>query len=966
MLLCCFFRPRIVDDEPSEEQQLKKGKRVKKEKKKKRGMKRGKLEEQSEKQVEVKQTKAEKEEEEKKEVEEVAVTEELKDEETSLKKEQVEEPVPADPLGFRDESSGDAAIDIELVRKWIEELLMDIMTGFTDHDDIMDEQKSLDADCSSSVGAPVEDKEMTEVEEVAVTEVTVEKKQEVTEREKDGVEKELLLEEISMERVEEVKMDLERVTEELKDEETSLKEEQVEEPVPADPLGIRDESSDDSASESELQTTAWCKDLLLNTILANAVSKLEDNEAKASSTDFKSSGDAQHQNYELLLMTMKKKWAGKFSETSAVRRPLVHPLTSCLHTDAPVVLHLHLNSTVDFTLKDELKQMDLKRKWMERLRQREELKKLSGSTVIMPTDVSDAEKSVFKTTAACKASEEEIQETTVWCKDLLLNTILANSLSKLEDKEASTHFKSSGDAQHQNYELLLMTMKKKWAGKFSETSAVRRPLVHPLTSCLHTDAPVVLHLHLNSTVDFTLKDELKQMDLKRKWMERLRQREELKKLSGSTVIMPTDVSDAEKSVFKTTAACKASEEEIQETTVWCKDLLLNTILANSLSKLEDKEASTHFKSSGDAQHQNYELLLMTMKKKWAGKFSETSAVRRPLVHPLTSCLHTDAKVDLHLHLNPTVDSTLKEEVKQVGMKRTWRERLRQREELKKLSSSSDKRPTDVSDTEKSANAVRKLEDKEAKAISTYFKNSGDAQHQDYELLLMKMKRKWAGKFSEMSAVRRPLVHPLTSCLHTDAKVDLHLHLNPTVDSTLKEEVKQVGMKRTWRERLRQREELKKLSSSSDKRPTDVSDTEKSAYKTTAACKASEEEIQETTVWCKDLLLNNIVSNAVRKLGDSEAKAMSTHFKNSGDAQHQDYELLLMKLKRKWARRFSEMSVQSQPLHPPRTNPLNVHSPAKTQEQTSNKKNLIKTSTCSQEEAHAMKIQRKWSKRLTKM
>ncbi|KAL7847930.1 hypothetical protein AOLI_G00226480 [Acnodon oligacanthus] len=77
------------------------------------------------------------------------VTEELKDEETSLKEEQVEEPVPADSL----------------------ELLMEVMTRFTACDDIMDQQKSLDADCSSFDG-----EENKEEEEVEVKLVQVEKK----------------------------------------------------------------------------------------------------------------------------------------------------------------------------------------------------------------------------------------------------------------------------------------------------------------------------------------------------------------------------------------------------------------------------------------------------------------------------------------------------------------------------------------------------------------------------------------------------------------------------------------------------------------------------------------------------------------------------------------------------------------------------------------------------------------------
>ncbi|KAL7846937.1 hypothetical protein SRHO_G00219170 [Serrasalmus rhombeus] len=577
MLLCCFCRPRVVDDEPNEEQPLKKRKWFKKEKKKKRGKKRGKLEEQIEMEVEVKQTN-------------------------------------------------------ENGRK--------------------------------------------EVEEVAVEEVKAEK-------EKNEVEKQLLLKEVSIELVKEVRIDLERGTGELKDEETSLKEEQVEEPVPADPLGIRDESSDDSASPSEL-AGIWIEDLLLNTVLANSLSKLEDKEASAISTHFKNSGHAQYQDYELLLMKMKKKWARIFSETSAVKRPLVHPPTSSLHNDAPVDLHLHLNTTVDSTLKEELKQMDMKRKWMKRLREREELKNLTDSSDERPADVSHTEKS-----------------------DLLLPTNPPINLSKLEDKEASaisSHLKNSGHAQYQDHELLLMKMKKKWAGIFSETSAVSRPLVHPPTSSLHNDAPVDLHLHLNTTVDSTLKEELKQMDMKRKWMKRLREREELKNLTDSSDERPADVSHTEKSACKTTAACKASEQAIQETLLWCKDLLLNTVLANSLSKLEEKEAtaiSTHFKNSGDAQHQDYELLLMKLKRKWARIFSEMNAVSRPLVHPPTSSLHNDAPVDLHLHLNTTVDSTLKEDLKQMDMKRKWMKRLREREELKNLTDSSDERPADVSHTEKS-------------------------------------------------------------------------------------------------------------------------------------------------------------------------------------------------------------------------------------------------------------------------
>ncbi|KAL6472730.1 hypothetical protein MHYP_G00189180 [Metynnis hypsauchen] len=987
MMLCCFLRPRVVDDEPNKEQQLKKGKCFKKEKKKRRKMK-GKLEEQLEKQVEVKQTNRNEKKERKEKVEEVAVeemkaekeqemgekekngvekqlflkevsmesveemqidlqrgTEELKDEETSLKEEQVQEPVPGchDIMDQQksldaDCSSSDGApaekgekkeaeeMEVKLVevekeqevgeeenngvqrellmkqvnKELVEVVKMDLERGTEElkdeemslkeeqvqepvlgFHDIMDQQKSLDADCSSSDGAPAEKGENKEAEEMEVKLVEVEKEQEVGEEENNGVQRELLMKQVNKELVEVVKMDLERGTEELKDEEMSLKEEQVEEPLPADPL-----------------------DLLLNTSLANAVSKLEDKEEKAISSHLKNSGDALHQDYELLLMKMKKIWARKFSEMSAVRRPLVHSLTSCLHNDAKEYLHLCLNTTVDSILKEEVKQLDMKRKWMERLRQREELKKLSSSTGERQTDVSHTEKS-------------------------------ANAMSKLEDKEEkaiSSHLKNSSDALHQDYELLLMKMKKIWARKFSEMSAVRRPLVHSLTSCLHNDAKEYLHLGLNTTVDSILKEEVKQLDMKRKWMERLRQREELKKLSGSTGERQTDVSHTEKS-------------------------------ANAMSKLEDKEEkaiSSHLKNSSDALHQDYELLLMKMKTIWARKFSEMSAVRRPLVHSLTSCLHNDAKeylhlglnttVDsilkeevkqldmkrkwmerlrqreelkklsgstgerptdvshteksavrrplvhsltsclhndakeyLHLCLNTTVDSILKEEVKQLDMKRKWMERLRQREELKKLSGSTGERPTDVSHTEKSANAMSKLEDKEEKAISSHFKNSGDAQHQDYELLLMKMKKKWARKFSEMSAVRRPLVHPLTSCLHNDAPVDLHVHLSATVDSTLKEELKQMDMKRKWMERLRQREELKKLSSSTGERPTDVSHTEK--------------------------------------------------------------------------------SVQSQPVHPPRTTPPNVRSPVKGHKQMS-KTHLIKTSNCSQEEAHAKKVRRKQSKRLT--
>ncbi|KAL7846932.1 hypothetical protein SRHO_G00219120 [Serrasalmus rhombeus] len=530
--------------------------------------------------------------------------------------------------GIRDESSDDSASPSELAGIWIEELLIDVETIFTAREN-MDKQNSLDAHCHSKGGAPVEVKERKEMEEMKVSEVMVQK-------------------------------DQERVREELKDEEMSLKEEQVEEPVQADPLGIRDESSDDSASPSEL-AGIWIEDLLLNTVLANSLSKLEEKEATAISTHFKNSGDAQHQDYELLLMKLKRKWARIFSEMNAVKRPLVHPPTSSLHNDTPVDLHLHLNTTVDSTLKEELKQMDMKRKWMKRLREREELKNLTDSSDERPADVSHTEKS-----------------------DLLLPTNPPINLSKLEDKEASaisSHLKNSGQAQYQDYELLLMKMKKKWAGIFSETSAVSRPLVHPPTSSLHNDAPVDLHLHLNTTVDYTLKEELKQMDMKRKWMKRLREREELKNLTDSSDERPADVSHTEKS-----------------------DLLLNTVLANSLSKLEEKEAtaiSTHFKNSGDAQHQDYELLLMKLKRKWARIFSEMNAVKRPLVHPPTSSLHNDAPVDLHLHLNTTVDSTLKEELKQMDMKRKWMKRLREREELKNLTDSSDERPADVSHTEKS-------------------------------------------------------------------------------------------------------------------------------------------------------------------------------------------------------------------------------------------------------------------------
>ncbi|KAL7846915.1 hypothetical protein SRHO_G00218950 [Serrasalmus rhombeus] len=218
-------------------------------------------------------------------------------------------------------------------------------------------------------------------------------------------------------------------------------------------------------------------------------------------------------------------------------------------------------------------------------------------------------------------------------------------------------------------------------------------------------------------------------------------------------------------------------------------------------------------------------------------------------------------------------------------------RLREREELKNLTDSSDERPADVSHTEKSDLLLptnppinlSKLEENEASAISSHLKNSGHAQYQDHELLLMKMKKKWAGIFSETSAVKRPLVHPPTSSLHNDTPVDLHLHLNTTVDSTLKEELKQMDMKRKWMKRLREREELKNLTDSSDERPADVSHTEK--------------------------------------------------------------------------------SVQSQPLHPPRTTPPNVHSPVKGHKQMSRKRHLNKTSTCSQEQVHAKKPQRKRSKNL---
>ncbi|KAL7846933.1 hypothetical protein SRHO_G00219130 [Serrasalmus rhombeus] len=133
------------------------------------------------------------------------VREELKDEEMSLKEEQVEEPVQADPLGIRDESSDDSASPSELAGIWIEELLIDVETIFTAREN-MDKQNSLDAHCHSKGGAPVEVKERKEMEEMKVSEVMVQK-------------------------------DQERVREELKDEEMSLKEEQVEEPVQADPLG---------------------------------------------------------------------------------------------------------------------------------------------------------------------------------------------------------------------------------------------------------------------------------------------------------------------------------------------------------------------------------------------------------------------------------------------------------------------------------------------------------------------------------------------------------------------------------------------------------------------------------------------------------------------------------------------------------------------------------------------------------
>ncbi|KAL7846923.1 hypothetical protein SRHO_G00219030 [Serrasalmus rhombeus] len=253
------------------------------------------------------------------------VREELKDEEMSLKEEQVEEPVQADPLGIRDESSDDSASPSELAGIWIEELLIDVETIFTAREN-MDKQNSLDAHCHSKGGAPVEVKERKEMEEMKVkggAPVEVKERKEM---------EEMKVSEVM------VQKDQERVREELKDEEMSLKEEQVEEPVQADPL-----------------------DLLLNTVLANSLSKLEEKEATAISTHFKNSGDAQHQDYELLLMKLKRKWARIFSEMNALKRPLVHPPTSSLHNDAPVDLHLHLNTTVDSTLKEELKQMDMKR-----------------------------------------------------------------------------------------------------------------------------------------------------------------------------------------------------------------------------------------------------------------------------------------------------------------------------------------------------------------------------------------------------------------------------------------------------------------------------------------------------------------------------------------------------------------------------------------------------------------------------
>ncbi|KAL7846929.1 hypothetical protein SRHO_G00219090 [Serrasalmus rhombeus] len=1036
MLLCCFCRPRVVDDEPNEEQPLKKRKWFKKEKKKKRGKKRGKLEEQIEMEVEVKQTN----ENGRKEVEEVAVEEvkaekeknevekqlllkevsielvkelridlergtgELKDEETSLKEEQVEEPVPADPLGIRDESSDDSASPSELAGIWIEDLLLNTVLANSLSKLEEKEATAISTHFKNSGDAQHQDYELLLIklkrkwarifsEMNAVSRPLVHPPTSSLHNDTpvdlhlhlnttvDSTMKELLKQ-----------MDMKRKWMKRLREREELK-------------NLTDSSDERPADVSHTEKS----DLLLPTNPPINLSKLEDKEASAISSHLKNSGHAQYQDYELLLMKMKRKWAGIFSETSAVKRPLVHPPTSSLHNDTPVDLHLHLNTTVDSTLKEELKQMDMKRKWMKRLREREELKNLTDSSDERPADVSHTEKSACKTTAACKASEQAIQETLLWCKDLLLNTVLANSLSKLEEKEASaisTHFKNSGDAQHQDYELLLMKLKRKWARIFSEMNAVSRPLVHPPTSSLHNDAPVDLHLHLNTTVDSTLKEELKQMDMKRKWMKRLREREELKNLTDSSDERPADVSHTEKS-----------------------DLLLNTVLANSLSKLEENEASaisTHFKNSGQAQYQDYELLLMKMKKKWARIFSETSAVKRPLVHPPTSSLHNDTPVDLHLHLNTKVDSTLKEELKQMDMKRKWMKRLREREELKNLTDSSDERPADVSHTEKSdlllntvlANSLSKLEEKEATAISTHFKNIGDAQHQDYELLLMKLKRKWARIFSEMNAVSRPLVHPPTSSLHNDTPVDLHLHLNTKVDSNLKEELKQMDMKRKWMKRLREREELKNLTDSSDERPADVSNTEKS-----------------------DLLLPTNLPINLSKLEEKEASAISSHLKNSGQAQYQDYELLLMKMKKKWARIFSETSalkrplvhpptsslhndtpvdlhlhlnttvdstlkeelkqmdmkrkwmkrlrereelkiltdssderladvshteksVQSQPLHPPRTTPPNVHSPVKGHKQMSWKRHLNKTSTCSQEQVHAKKAQRKRSKNLT--
>ncbi|KAL7847928.1 hypothetical protein AOLI_G00226460 [Acnodon oligacanthus] len=112
---------------------------------------------------------------------------------------------------------------------------------------------------------------------------------------------------------------------------------------------------------------------------------------------------------------------------------------------------------------------------------------------------------------------------------------------------------------------------------------------------------------------------------------------------------------------------------------------------------------------------------------------------------------------------------------------------------------------------------------------------------------------------------------------------------------------------------------------------DVSHTVKSACKITAACKASE-DIQEITLWSKDLLLNTILTKTVSKLERTRRQQPSTPT----------------------LRRVFSLSLYTH--HGP--TPHNVYSPVKAHEQRSSKKHLIKTSTCSQKEAHARKIRRK--------